>query len=108
MALDALIVSKQLIPVLRPLIEQVARHDRGLAKQLRAAAASVPLNIAEGEGRRGGDARYHFSVAHGSAGETATALDVAVGFGYLDAASLAAPLALLDRVRAMTYKLARK
>lgn len=59
------------------------RHDSDLARQLRRAAASVPLNVAEGMYSRGKlrAARYH--TALGSARETLACLEVAEAMGYL-------------------------
>src|SRR5882672_11502612 len=96
------------IELIAQLVEPAAvlqRHDRDLANQLRRAASSISLNIAEGRRRGGKDQPYHFRVAAGSAEETRACLHVAAGWGYLDAASTATPLATLDRVAAMLYRL---
>ena len=57
------------------------RRDPDLAKQLRRAAASVPLNIAEGAGSLGGHRRARYFNALGSAYETRACLDVAAAMG---------------------------
>ena len=61
----------------------VARADSDLARQLRRAVASVPLNIAEGMYSRGKlrQARYH--TALGPSREVLACLEVAVAMGYL-------------------------
>ena len=80
------------------------RRDKDLANQLRRAASSVVLNIAEGRRRDGKDQRYHWRVAAGSAEETRACLQVAAAWGHLDGASTAGPLATVDRVAAMLYR----
>jgi len=105
MAFDALTVSQALIQQLGPSCSTIARHDRDLARQLRRAASSVLLNVAEGRQRAGGDRAHAYRVAAGSAAEVAAALDVAAAWGYVDARTRAAHEALLDRVRAMLWRL---
>ena len=74
----------QLVRSLRPFIDSVAQHDSDLARQARRALASVPLNIAEGSGSRGGNrcARYH--SAAGSMQEVVACVDVALALGYVE------------------------
>jgi four helix bundle protein len=76
----------QTISDLRPQLERIERHDRDLGRQMRRAASSVALNVAEGQYSRGRNraARYH--TALGSARETMACLEVAVALGYLDRA----------------------
>jgi four helix bundle protein len=63
--------------------EGIGRHDRDLLGQLKRAASSVPLNIAEGLGNKGGNRELRFHTALGSAREVAACVDVAVAFGYV-------------------------
>ena len=69
---------------LRPLLGRIERHDRDLGRQLRRAASSIALGIAEGMYSRGRNraARYH--TALGSARETMACVEVAVALGYID------------------------
>ncbi len=87
----------------------IARHRPGLpgdlASQVARAAASVPLNLAEGSGRNGRDRIHHFRIAYASALEASAALDLLRRCGLVDAAPAAEALALLDEVRAMTWRL---
>jgi four helix bundle protein len=70
---------------MRPLIVVIERRDDNLARQLRASASSVTLNIAEGGGSFGGTRRERYRSALGSARETLSRLQTAEAFGYLDA-----------------------
>jgi four helix bundle protein len=71
--------------LLRPVIEQIERHDRDLGNQLRRCAASVPLNLSEGSGSRGGNRTVRYRSALGSVQETAACIDVALALGYIEA-----------------------
>ena len=62
--------SLQLIRDMRGVVQAVSQHDPDLAKQMRRALSSIPLNIAEGEDER---------TAVRACIETADA------FGYVDA-----------------------
>ena len=69
-------------------VQIAAPLPRGHAEvrdQLRRAALSVPLNIAEGAGRVSeADAARHFAIARGSAMECAAVLDVIRALGLLE------------------------
>ena len=105
MAFDALTVAHDLIRALRRPVALIARHDADLASQLRRAGTSIPGNLAEGRARLGRDARYHYSVAAGSAREVDSHLRTAVGWGYVEDADVAEALALLDRAHALCWRL---
>ena len=107
MAFIAYDVSLDAIRCVRAVCDRIAMRDASLADQLRRAAASVPLNLAEARRRRGRDRTHLWRVAAGSAAEARTALDVAVALGYLDAADIADAWAHLDRVLALTWPLVR-
>jgi len=59
-------------------------HDRDLARQLRKAGSSVPLNTAEGAGSRGGNRRARYDNALASAREVNAIYDTAVKMHYID------------------------
>ena len=103
---DAYARSLQLLESLVPVVAKLRMHDPDLVKQLRRAAMSVQLNIAEARGRVGGDRRHLFRVAYASAGEVAAALDGAVALALVPRTLVEPSLELVDRVRAMTYRLA--
>jgi four helix bundle protein len=100
-------VSIELIQALRPLVQRVRRSDRSLADQLRRAASSVALNIAESNFSDPGNRKARLFTAAGSAGETRAALRVAVAWGYCSAEQSASAFELVERVLAMLWKLTR-
>jgi len=61
----------------------IALHDADLARQLRRAACSVTLNVAEGSGLSGGNRRQRYATALGSARETMACFDIAEAMAYL-------------------------
>jgi len=55
-----------------------------LVDQLKRAASSIVLNIAEGNYRQGAkDRARFFGIARGSAGEVSSILDIASAYGYI-------------------------
>ena len=107
MAFQAFEVSLQMIRALGAPLTVVERRDPSLATQIRRAAASVSLNLAEGGRRRGKDRIHLWRVASGSAAEVRASLRVAEAFGYLDAAGTDEALGLCDRMLAMLWGLTR-
>ncbi len=73
------------IATMRPMVRAIERHDRDLANQLKRAASSVVLNIAEGSGSAGGVRVQRYRTALGSARETMSCLLVAERAGYVEA-----------------------
>ena len=102
---DVLEVALDLVRSLRSPVGRIRFRDRGLWEQIRAAASSIPLNLAEGNRRLGADRLHHFRIAAGSAAELRTALRVAMAWGDLHAGEIGEALELLDRVLAMTWRL---
>ena len=95
-----------LLSDLRSAIERIERRDRDLARQLRRAATSVVLDLAEGAGRRGGHRSERYRTALGSALEVRACLDAGLALGYV------APLPpavhdRLDKVVRTLYSLTR-
>jgi four helix bundle protein len=75
----------------------------GLISQMTRAAASIPANIAEGNGRRGSRREYsHFlGIARGSLMETETYLALALRLGFASDEEASRVLALADEVSRM-------
>jgi four helix bundle protein len=95
-----------LVSALRTVLGELTKADRSLADQLRRAASSVVLNIAEGNRRAGKDRAHFFRIAAGSAAEVRAALDVARAWGTIGPAPAAE--VELDRVLAMLWRLTHR
>jgi four helix bundle protein len=108
MALHVTEVGFEMVAAVRPVVARIRQRDRSLADQLVRAASSVVLNIAEAEGSDAGNRRARFYTAAGSANESLAALRLAVAWGYIDDRDGMAGSALLRRIVAMLWKLARR
>ena len=95
------------VRTLRGVLPTMARADGGLAKQLRRAASSIVLNVAEARGRKGRDRAHLFAIALGSTREALAALDVSEAWGDLRAKQTEAARSLLDRQCGLLYPLSR-
>jgi four helix bundle protein len=86
-----------------------ARSGHGyLVNQCRRAISSVVSNIAEGAGRLHGDRAHHLQIAYASAQEASSQLTQLLLLGLLGPDDdVAAAEVLLDRTRAMLWRLAR-
>ncbi len=87
------------------LVATVPPTVKFLADQARRAACSVPLNLAEGHGRSGRDRVQRWRIAYGSAKEAGSALELLTRGGFVDREAAARAAVVLDRVRAMTWRL---
>ena len=88
---DALEVVRELVP----LVAQIDRHDVDLARQLKKARSSIPLNVAEGSHARGARRNLHYGYAKGSANECIAVLESAHAAGYIQVL----PESVIDRLR---------
>ena len=75
----------QLVKLVYEQIKLLPSEERfALADQLRRAVASIPSNIAEGNGRASNKDYAHFlAIARGSLYETMTQLEIAQSLGYI-------------------------
>jgi len=84
-------------------------EQQSLADQLRRAAYSVPLNIAEGSAKRGSrEFRRYLDTARGSLAEVETMLGMAHALGYLRPADFGRLEALATETSKTLYGLLRK
>jgi four helix bundle protein len=90
------------------LVEVVARRDRDLGSQVRRAASSVALNLAEGFGSAAGNSRLRFESARGSLYEAEAGIRVAIAWGYVSHENTTEALAAIDRLGARLYGLWRR
>ena len=105
---DVYVRAREVVREIAPLVQRIRHQDAKLADQLRRAAQSVVLNIAEGRGNDAGNARLRFATACGSAKEVRAALHVASDWGYIECQTVAQLDERLDRVCAITWCLSRR
>lgn len=108
MQLEIYRFSLVVIGELARLAQRIGRQDRELAGQLRRAAQSIALNLAEGECAGGGNRRLRFDSSMNSANECIAALDVAVAMLYLQREDIVTPTNDLERIVATLTKLKRR
>ena len=104
---QAFSLSLQVVGLLRHVLPAIQKHDASLTKQLRAAASSISLNLAESRGRVGRDRSHFFRIAAGSAEESIACLLVAQAWGYLDDTQCADAIEHLDHLLGIIGKLRR-
>ena len=106
--LDVYKCSLEFFALTRCVLPRLPRGEREIRDQLRRAALSISLNIAEGTGKpTSADwARYH-AIARGSAMECGALLDVCRLAGLVSAEEAARGKALLVRIVAMLTKMCR-
>jgi four helix bundle protein len=92
------------------LVERVPRGYSALADQLRRAALSVPLNIAEGSGKgtmEDREARRFYAIARGSALECAAIVDALAALRFVPADEASSADELLERIVSMLTRMTR-
>jgi len=104
--LDAYQRAVEFLAVAARVIEGLTAGQHPIADQLRRAALSVPVNVAEGVGRTSAaDRRRHYAIARGSAMECAAILNACRILGFADASLLRQGRALLIRVVSMLTRM---
>jgi four helix bundle protein len=106
--LDAYRAASEFLAAAYKLTDETTRGHGDLADQLRRAALSIPLNIAEGSGKKGRDAARFHTIARASALECAAILDAFESMSLVSLATLSPHRQLLDRLVAMLTGLIRK
>lgn len=96
-------VALDVVRSLRIIVPQIERQDRDLADQIKRAASSVVLNLAEGQRLTKGNKPKHYAIAHGSANEVLAAVQTAIAWGWIEDAS--PQLKVLDRLLALLWRL---
>jgi four helix bundle protein len=104
--LDVYQRSIEFLALARRVRQRLPKGHADLADQLRRAAQSIPQNIAEGCGRTTrADKAKHYTIARGSAMESASHFDVMRVEELIDAELYAQGIELLERIVAMLTKL---
>jgi four helix bundle protein len=101
----ALELSIQLVESLAPLMRRIRQRDKSLADQLMRAANSIALNLGESEFSDPGNRRARLHTAAGSAGETRTALRLAVAWRIIAEREAEPAQLLLRRVIGILWRM---
>ena len=106
--LDVYNVAVEYVTVAYELARTLPNGHSRLQDQMLRAAASIPLNIAEGSGEfsRPEKARF-YRMARRSAMESAAVLDILEAIGIADTTNLSKARGLLDRTVAMLTQMSR-
>ena len=100
--------SLEVVRRLVALARRIQEQDPDLARQMKRACMSVPLNLQEGMYSQGGNRIARFHNAMGSARETMACLHVAVAAGYVTQVEVDTVLEYIDHVIGALWKLSRK
>jgi four helix bundle protein len=73
----------ELVRRLAPYVKRIERHDPDLARQMRRALTSIPMNTAEGMNARGKIRVARYDTALGSDNEILAGLSIAESLGYI-------------------------
>jgi four helix bundle protein len=106
--LDAYQAAVQLLALAHQIIGQIPRGHGVMVEQLRKASLSIPLNIAEGYGKRtAADQAKYYDIARGSAHECGALVDAAKVLGFIDEQIHSSSKTLLHRIVSMLVRMVR-
>jgi four helix bundle protein len=104
--LDAYQAAIEFLAIAAQLVDQYPRGFASLADQLQRAALSIPLNIAEGYGKRSAKDRFRsYDIARGSAHECGALFDSSKVLKLIDESTYMQGKALLHRIVSMLVKM---
>jgi len=107
--LDVYHCSIEFLALTLRLLAHLPRSEREIRDQLKRAAMSIPLNIAEGAGKPTAPDRAHYhAIARGSAMECAALLDVCRVAGFIPLREAEQGRELLTRVVSMLTRMCRQ
>ena len=98
----------EMLKGLKPLVDQVRRHDRPLADQMQRAGQSTFLNIAEGQSARGKNELARFHTALAECREARAALQLAMAWGYVGEGASETVDNELDQIAAILWTLVHR
>ncbi len=101
-------LSLEMVREVSVLTRRIERLDRDLARQMKRASMSVPLNINEGMYSRGRNRSARLTDAMASAKETVACLEVATAVGYIDDKAVESSLERLDHLVAALWNMVNK
>lgn len=107
MAFELEELSLELIDALVPLMPRIKSKDKSLEDQLRRAASSIGLNVAEAACSDPGNKRARFHTAACSARETLHALRQAIAWRHVTEKDSARALTLARRIVAILWRITR-
>ncbi len=101
-------LSLEFIDALVPLMPRIKQRDKALEDQLRRAASSIGLNIAEAVMSDPGNKRARLHTAAGSAREAQHALRQAIVWRHVHAAEAEVALGIVRRLVAILWRMTRR
>lgn len=107
MAFEVEELSLELIEALVPLMSRIKQRDKALEDQLRRAASSIGLNLAEAAFSDPGNRRARLFSAAGSARETQHALRQVVAWRHVSQSEVENAAALVRRIVAILWRMTR-